>query len=193
MFRTRLYLWKYTCWICFNTIHPLKNSSKVLSAFNQTASTSWINPTHLIIHFFGLFFLSPLIILISLCFHKAFCNPKLDLKRMFLLMYCATFSPNHILPLLLSFLSISLILYLAFLFLLLLTTFTSLFFFLLCCTYTFLCSFCCGWTLCFHVIFSFPKLFSPLRNDTLFQSYVIPTNSSCSFVVQEYLLTFKMS
>lgn len=133
MFRARLCLWKHSCQICFNAIHPLKNSSKVPSAFNLTASTSWINPTHLIIHFFGLFLLSPLIILISLCFYKAFCTPKLDLKHTFLLIHHATFSPDLILLLLLSFPSMSLILYLAFLFLLLLTTLISLIFFLLCC------------------------------------------------------------
>lgn len=110
--RVRLYLWKYSCWACFNAIHPLKNSSKVISACNLTASTSWINPTHLIICccLFGLFLLSPLIIRISLCFYKPYPNPKLDLNHTSLLTHHVTFSLDHILLLLLWFLSISLIL-----------------------------------------------------------------------------------
>lgn len=148
--RARLYLWKYGCWVYFNAIHPLKNGSKVISACNLTASTSWINPTHLIICccLFGLFLLSPLIICISLCFYKPFPNPKLDLMYTFFLTHQTTFPVNHIFLLLLSFPSISLIL-LPFLSFSAATnsTFISLSCLLFWCIETFLCFPCCWWYL----------------------------------------------
>lgn len=103
--RARLYLWKCSFWVCFNTICPLKNGSKAISTCNPITSTSWINPAYFMIccSLFGLFLLNPLIIRISLCFYKTFPDPKLDLQYTFLQTHHVTLSLNHILLLLLSF------------------------------------------------------------------------------------------